>query len=171
MITISDTAGEDFSSMRPLSYPNADAFIFCYSIDQPDSLKHLRDKWMHEIRHFCPATPVLVVGNKKDLRCSSENTIPTKEAAEIAKQITNLPLIECSAKTREVTGEFHYFMSSVILERTSCIRLGFGGRQRIPESTQEQGDPVYYEIAPGLLNGHRCAKKSLFFVAGIKIAC
>jgi small GTP-binding protein len=103
MITISDTAGEDdFSSMRPLSYLGADAFILCYSIDQPDSLKHLRDKWMPEIRHFCPATPILVVGNKKDLRDSSENLVPTKEATEIAKQITNLPLIECSAKTREV---------------------------------------------------------------------
>ncbi|KAI6184007.1 hypothetical protein M3Y97_00550000 [Aphelenchoides bicaudatus] len=103
VITISDTAGEDdFSSMRPLSYPNADCFIFCYAIDQPGTLKNLRDKWMPEIRHFCPSTPVLVVGNKKDLReTASENAIPTKEAIEIVKQITALPLIECSAKTRE----------------------------------------------------------------------
>lgn len=91
--------------MRPLSYPDADVFIFTYSIDQPDSLKHLRDKWLPEIRHFCPATPILVVGNKKDLRNSAENSgtqmVSPKEAKELIKQITNLPPIECSAKTKE----------------------------------------------------------------------
>lgn len=108
MITINDTAGEDdFSSMRPLSYPDTDIFVLVYSIDQPDSLKHLSDKWIPEIRHFSPGTPILVIGNKKDLRDTpimgnTTSTISTKEATEYIKHITPLPLIECSAKTREV---------------------------------------------------------------------
>lgn len=50
MVTVCDTAGEeDFSSLRPLSYPDADVFIVCYSVDQPDSLKHIIEKWVPEV--------------------------------------------------------------------------------------------------------------------------
>uniref|UniRef100_A0AAR2KYA2 Ras homolog family member B n=1 Tax=Pygocentrus nattereri TaxID=42514 RepID=A0AAR2KYA2_PYGNA len=36
-----DTAGqEDYDRLRPLSYPDTDVILMCFSIDSPDSLEH-----------------------------------------------------------------------------------------------------------------------------------
>ncbi|CAD5212123.1 unnamed protein product [Bursaphelenchus okinawaensis] len=103
MITVCDTAGEeDFSSMRPLSYPDADVFLVCYSVENTDSLKHIQHKWVPEIRHFCPNTPMIVIGNKKDIRNDSQrNVVSTEDAENVVKKVSAVALIECSAKTKE----------------------------------------------------------------------
>ena len=61
-----DTAGqEDYDRLRPLSYPDTDVILMCFSIDSPDSLENIPEKWSPEVRHFCPNVPVILVGNKK----------------------------------------------------------------------------------------------------------
>uniref|UniRef100_A0A914DM08 Rho GTPase n=1 Tax=Acrobeloides nanus TaxID=290746 RepID=A0A914DM08_9BILA len=116
-LTVCDTAGEDdFNKLRPLSYPDADVFIVCYSVERPESIKNIRESWIPEIRHFCPHTPIVLVGNKKDIRdetrrkmskdieaspSTSTGVVDRIEAEECAKEFSQLPLIECSAKTRE----------------------------------------------------------------------
>lgn len=40
-----DTAGqEDYDRLRPLSYPDTDVILMCFSIDSPDSLGKLKRK-------------------------------------------------------------------------------------------------------------------------------
>uniref|UniRef100_A0A8C1FZC0 Ras homolog gene family, member Ac n=1 Tax=Cyprinus carpio TaxID=7962 RepID=A0A8C1FZC0_CYPCA len=64
-----DTAGqEDYDRLRPLSYPDTDVILMCFSIDSPDSLENIPEKWTPEVKHFCPNVPIILVGNKKDLR-------------------------------------------------------------------------------------------------------
>lgn len=64
-----DTAGqEDYDRLRPLSYPDTHVILMCFSIDSPDSLENIPEKWTPEVRHFCPNVPIILVGNKKDLR-------------------------------------------------------------------------------------------------------
>jgi len=59
-----DTAGqEDYDRLRPLSYPDADVILICFSIDSIDSLENVEEKWYPEVRTFCPNLPVLLVGN------------------------------------------------------------------------------------------------------------
>lgn len=78
---------------------------------------------MFQIKHFCPQTPILVVGNKKDIRDehrrasiaagtsdggsadSLAQPVAQKEAEECARRVSNFQLIECSAKTREVCSD------------------------------------------------------------------
>lgn len=61
-----DTAGqEDYDRLRPLSYPDTDVILMCFSIDSPDSLENIPEKWTPEVRHFCPNVPIILVGNKK----------------------------------------------------------------------------------------------------------
>ncbi|KAI6186143.1 hypothetical protein M3Y98_00100600 [Aphelenchoides besseyi] len=101
---LSDTAGvSEFSAMRPLSYPDCDVFLVCYSVESIESLQHIKEKWIPEIRYFCPSTPILIVGNKKDLRSQekSENLVPISVAEEYAKAFSSAQLIECSSKSRE----------------------------------------------------------------------
>ena len=61
-----DTAGqEDYDRLRPLSYPDTDVILMCFSIDSPDSLENIPEKWTPEVKHFCPSVPIILVGNKK----------------------------------------------------------------------------------------------------------
>src|SRR5579883_2124742 len=82
-----DTAGqEDYDRLRPLSYPQTDVFLICYSISAPNSLKNVVEKWHGEISHHCPGVPLLLVGTKCDLRNDSSQRgklVPREEAANI----------------------------------------------------------------------------------------
>ncbi|CAH8451972.1 unnamed protein product [Schistosoma curassoni] len=45
-----DTAGqEDYDRLRPLSYPDTDVVLLCYSIDSPDSFANIEEKWLPEL--------------------------------------------------------------------------------------------------------------------------
>lgn len=64
-----DTAGqEEYDRLRPLSYPETDVIFVCFAIDSPHSLENVMDKWYPEVVHFCPNTPIILVGLKSDLR-------------------------------------------------------------------------------------------------------
>jgi len=107
-----DTAGqEDYDRLRPLSYPQTDVFILCYSVIATSSLKNIKTKWAKEIGQHCPEVPKILVGLKADLR-NDENMeeqmktkglsyTSTKEAEEIAKEIGAAHHMECSALTQE----------------------------------------------------------------------
>ena len=56
-----DTAGqEDYDRLRPLSYPQTDVFLICFSIVNPVSFENVRNKWGPEIRHHCPEVLVII---------------------------------------------------------------------------------------------------------------
>merc|ERR1719495_1874599 len=71
--------------------------------------------WTPEVKHFCPNVPIILVGNKKDLR-NDPNTIkelgqmkqePVKpdEGRAMADKINAFAYLECSAKTKEGVRE------------------------------------------------------------------
>lgn len=58
-----DTAGqEDYERLRPLSYPDSNVVLMCYSIDSPDSLLNVSEQWYPEIKYYCATTPIILVG-------------------------------------------------------------------------------------------------------------
>jgi len=107
-----DTAGqEDYDRLRPLSYPQTDVFLICFSIISPASFENVRAKWFPEVSHHCPNTPILLVGTKLDLRDDSEtldflqkkNLTPVVYAngLQMAKEIRAAKYLECSALTQK----------------------------------------------------------------------
>ncbi|KAG5682534.1 hypothetical protein PVAND_011881 [Polypedilum vanderplanki] len=101
-LTLWDTAGqEDYERLRPLSYPNTDCFLLCYSMDSRTSFENVSSKWNPEIRHFSPHVPIVLVGTKSDLRIQgSEKYVTTQEAKKLCKKIGAYTLVECSAKKK-----------------------------------------------------------------------
>lgn len=96
-----DTAGqEDYDRLRLLSYPDTDVIVMCFSIDLPDSLENIQDKWIPEVTHFCPNVPIILVGNKRDLR-HDPDTI--KASAPIQANID----IEATKQARSFLGIIH----------------------------------------------------------------
>lgn len=59
---------EDYDRLRPLSYPQTDVFLICFSVVSPTSFANVKSKWWPEIQHHMPNTPFLIVGTKVDLR-------------------------------------------------------------------------------------------------------
>lgn len=98
-LTLWDTAGqEDYERIRPLSYPNTDCFLLCYSIDSRTSFENIKSKWSPEIRHFTNNIPIVLVGTKLDLRIpASEKFVTQAEGRKLRKEIRAYSLVECSA--------------------------------------------------------------------------
>ena len=106
-----DTAGqEDYDTLRPLSYPNTDVFLVCYSVVSPTSFENAREKWVPEITDHCRHTPFLLVGTKTDLRedtATLQNLAKTKQepvsvvmGERLARELRAVKYVECSALTQ-----------------------------------------------------------------------
>ncbi|KAL5477082.1 hypothetical protein EMCRGX_G023824 [Ephydatia muelleri] len=107
-----DTAGqEDYDRLRPLSYPQTDVFLACFSVVSPKSYDHILCKWYPEISHHCPNVPVILVGNKVDLRDDPRVLTELRELRQVpitkaqgddmAKRINAIKYLECSAKNQK----------------------------------------------------------------------
>lgn len=115
-LTLWDTAGqEDYDRLRPLSYPDSNVILICYSIDSPDSLDNVLEKWISEVLHFCQGVPIILVGCKADLRndhATTENLrqqqqqpVSTTEGQAVAQKIGAADYLECSARTGQGVRE------------------------------------------------------------------
>ncbi|TPX64489.1 hypothetical protein SpCBS45565_g05892 [Spizellomyces sp. 'palustris'] len=107
-----DTAGqEDYDRLRPLSYPQTDVFLICFSLVSPPSFENVRTKWYPEISHHAPNTPIILVGTKLDLREDKETIEKLREkrmapitypqGLQMAKEIGAVKYLECSALTQK----------------------------------------------------------------------
>ncbi|XP_063408096.1 ras-related protein Rac1-like [Mytilus trossulus] len=93
-----DTAGqEDFDRLRPLSYPQTDVVLLCFSINDRSSLDNIEKKWIPEIKHNLPNVAKMLAGCKTDIRDSSKDTCKSKEEAESVASDHRMTYYETSA--------------------------------------------------------------------------
>jgi len=134
-----DTAGqEDYDRLRPLSYPQTDVFLVGFSVISPASFENVRAKWVPEIQHHCPNTPMLLVGTKLDMREDKETLarlgekklapITTESGIQMAKEIKAVKYMECSALTQKgLKDVFDEAIRAVITPKTETKKKKGGG--------------------------------------------
>ncbi|KAK6169990.1 hypothetical protein SNE40_018491 [Patella caerulea] len=109
-LVICDTAGQkEYDSLRPSLYFRSDVIVVCFSMDNPNSLANIRDRWKAEICRFCDDVPIILVGTKSDLATETNNTnverccekckLVSKFGDAMAALIGAEKYIECSALT------------------------------------------------------------------------
>lgn len=106
-----DTAGQDdYDRLRPLSYPDTDVFLICFSLVNPNSFSNVGDKWYPEVNHHCPGVPKILVGTKLDLRDNTaeveklrsrrQSPVTQQQGEAMRKRIQAVTYKECSALTQ-----------------------------------------------------------------------
>jgi len=133
---VSGTAGqEDFHTIRPLSYKQADVFLMFFSVALPSSAENVRAKWLTEVRTHCPDTPLFLIGSQIDLRENpktiealaqrKEKVISTTQGQQLAKDIKAFGYSELCSKTGNgYTYIFDQVLRYVINERNMNKTVG-----------------------------------------------
>jgi len=107
-----DTAGQDdYDRLRPLSYPQTDVFIICFSLVSPVSFESVRAKWYPELSYHAPNVSIILCGTKlheredqeiiNKLKTKGLNPISFKEGTQLAEEINAVKYLECSTLTQE----------------------------------------------------------------------
>jgi len=107
-----DTAGqEDYDKLRPLSYPQTDVFLVCFSVVSPSSFDNVRQKWTVELNLHGPKVPKLLIGTKVDLRedadvleklaSKKQSAISEAQGESLCREIGARRYMECSALTQK----------------------------------------------------------------------
>jgi Ras-related C3 botulinum toxin substrate 1 len=131
-----DTAGqEDYKKLRPLSYPQTDVFVLCFSLTSPTSLENISTQWVPELEENCPGTPRILVGLNSDMR----ETVAGDPDAWKAKGMEPMPLSE-GEKVKSAIGPKAYVECSVKTETNvkkvfeEAIRSALAGKVKIVTS-------------------------------------
>ncbi|ETO09474.1 hypothetical protein RFI_27905 [Reticulomyxa filosa] len=88
--------------LRPLSYPQTNVFLICFSLISEDSYHNVTEKWVPEVSHHAPGVPLLLIGTKADLRNDPKHKCLSPDMGEKLKsEIHAVKYMECSALTQE----------------------------------------------------------------------
>ena len=128
------TGQEDYDRLRPLSYPDTDVILMCFSVDMPDSLENIQAKWVPEVQHFCPNVPFLLIATKKDLRNDPAtkanlardklDIVRNEQGRTMSEKVGAYSYLECSAKTREGVREVFDAATRAALSKRKKGRKG-----------------------------------------------
>uniref|UniRef100_A0A8C8RYY5 Ras homolog family member A n=1 Tax=Pelusios castaneus TaxID=367368 RepID=A0A8C8RYY5_9SAUR len=126
-----------FSLAWYLDYETILLFFFFFPL--PLLPENIPEKWTPEVKHFCPNVPIILVGNKKDLR-NDEHTrrelakmkqepVKPEEGRDMANRIGAFGYMECSAKTKDGVREVFEMATRAALQarrgkkKSGCLLL------------------------------------------------
>jgi len=124
--------------LRPLSYPQTDVFLLCFSIDKLTSYESIKTKWFPLVSHHCPHAAIILCGMKLDLREDQDtinklqekglDIISFEQGTALASEIGAASYVECSARQRKYE---HVFTESVRVVSSSVRTTNNNGQKCI----------------------------------------
>ena len=119
-----DTGGQErFSKIRPLYYRGALGCLVVYDVTKKESFENL-DIWFNEVKIHCSKIPIILVGNKIDLKNRKVTKKKAKYyAAAKSKELGyEIPYLETSAKTGETIKKvFTDLVTTMVQEAEKAI--------------------------------------------------
>ncbi|XP_033017048.1 rho-related BTB domain-containing protein 2-like [Lacerta agilis] len=108
-----DTFGDHHKDRR-FAYGRSDVVVLCFSLANPNSLRHVTSMWYPEIKHFCPRTPIVLVGCQLDLRYADLEAV-NRARRPLAKPIKPSDILppECGHEVAKELGIPYYETSMV----------------------------------------------------------
>lgn len=114
------------------------------SASHEDSCADTPDQWYPEVLHFCPTTPLILVGLKSDLRTKRAcidllktqglTPVTPEQGQSVAKQM-GATYVECSSK--EMTGVHEIFDMAV--DTAVGHEIAMKERRSVPQYSQGSG--------------------------------
>lgn len=103
-LQIIDTAGQEaYDQLRQtlVYHQNPDVYIVCYAVDDAATLRNAKSTWWPELQKNSPGKPVILVGNKTDLRNTRDTTqmLSHIDGLELKNEMGAVAFFECSAKS------------------------------------------------------------------------
>ncbi|NXN91776.1 RHBT2 protein, partial [Rhinopomastus cyanomelas] len=94
----------------------SDVVVLCFSLANPNSLRHVKTMWYPEIKHFCPRTPIVLVGCQLDLRYADLDAV-NRGRRPLAKPIKPTDILP-PERGHEVAKELGvpYYETSVVAQ-------------------------------------------------------
>ncbi|OWK56767.1 Rho-related BTB domain-containing protein 1 [Lonchura striata] len=110
-----DTFGDHHKDRR-FAYGRSDVVVLCFSLANPNSLRHVKSMWYPEIKHFCPRTPIVLVGCQLDLRYADLDAV-NRARRPLAKPIKPSDILP-PERGHEVAQELGvpYYETSVVAQ-------------------------------------------------------
>ncbi|KAH9492697.1 hypothetical protein Btru_024213 [Bulinus truncatus] len=126
---------EENTTFRHRLYTGTDIFVVCFSVIRPESLRHVEELWVPEIRTYAPSTPFIVVGAQADLRSSGtitqmlltsgQRAVTSAEGAAVARRVGAACYIETSPEVEKnvrklINGAIASVLKDKSNESSSC---------------------------------------------------
>lgn len=178
-----DTAGQsEYDRLRPLSYPQTEIFLCCFSVISPDSFQNVKSKWIPEILHHCPKDIlILLIGTKIDLRddlhvldeLTARNLKPTtlEQGNKLAKEIGAIRYMECSAATQVGVKEIFDYAIRAVLDPPNTNKneyitdsvpgMGVNNTSNVNNKSINSSDKNYGAGAGGIDSGSTTKKRKI----------
>jgi mitochondrial Rho GTPase 1 len=105
---------------------SANVVVLVYSVDDEKSIQRVRTFWLEKFRYLKLNVPIILAGNKIDLRGGVDNPKAAENMEEFIKPIMDEyreveVCIECSAKTVSNIPEVFYFAQKAVLHPTGPL--------------------------------------------------
>ena len=122
LFQIWDLSGqESFQTVRRKFYSRSDGAILVYDVSRRESYRNI-DRWKAEVFQVTGTIPIVLVGNKIDLRSSEEDCVNTTEGESLRKKLSNemeipVPFVEASAIHKQNNLEPFIQLGELILQK------------------------------------------------------